>query len=240
MELAAVFLFQLFRALHIAAGFAALLVFWIPIVVRKGGKAHVRVGWIYVWAMGVVSLSALYMGWWRIALDPAKDRESVAFAWFLIFIALLSSVSAWYGIRVLRFKQRKTSHRNWLDLLLSSALLIFGIGMSVYGFSIRFPLLSWFPFVGIILGSTQLWYWLRPPQTKMHWWFEHMGGLMGCCIATVTAFTVFGAPRLLGVSSVHPVVWFIPTIILGPAIGVFAAYYKKKFKPVSRQEKLTQ
>jgi len=230
MEQFAAFMFHIFRVLHIAAGFTALLVFWIPIVTRKGGKAHVRAGWIYVGAMGAVALSAVYMGVWRIALDPNRTEESTAFAWFLIFIALLSSATAWYGIRVLRFKQRNGVHRNWIDLLIPSALVLSGGCISLYGFSIGFPLLSWFPFVGIILGSTQLWYWLRPPRTNMHWWFEHMSGLMGCCIATITAFTVFGAPRLLGVSAVHPIIWFIPTFVLGPMIGIYSAYYRKKFK----------
>lgn len=121
--------------LHIAAGFAALLVFWIPIVTRKGGKWHVRSGWVYVAAMGVVALSAGYMGIWRIALDPARTEESTAFAWFLIFIALLSAATAWYGIRVLRFKQRNGVHRQWVDLLIPAALVVSGIGISIYGFS---------------------------------------------------------------------------------------------------------
>lgn len=98
-------LFQFTRVLHILGGFLALLVFWIPMITRKGGKLHARVGWIYVWAMGVVAITAWYMGLWRITLDPWRTAESTAFAYFLIFIALLSSSSAWYGMRVLRYKQ---------------------------------------------------------------------------------------------------------------------------------------
>lgn len=223
------FLFSFFKIVHIIAGFAALLVFWIPVVTKKGGKTHNRIGWVYVVSMGVVALSALYMGVWRIGFDPDRTADSTAFAWFLIFISLLSSASAWHGIRVLRFKKRVAAHRQLADLFVSALLLISGVAISAYGFLIDFPLLSYFPFIGIFLGATQLAYWLRPPNRRMHWWFEHLGGMLGCCIATVTAFTVFGAPRLLGVDSVSIVVWFMPSIILVPVIIGFSVYYRKKF-----------
>lgn len=67
--------FSIFKVLHIIAGFTALLVFWIPVVTKKGGKAHVRSGWVYVWAMGAVAISALVMGIWRIGFDPQKQES---------------------------------------------------------------------------------------------------------------------------------------------------------------------
>ena len=225
----AMLLFSIFKVIHIIAGFTALLVFWLPIVTKKGGKAHVRSGWVYVIAMGAVAISALVMGIWRIGFDPDKTVESVAFAWVLIFISILSSATAWYGIRVLRYKNRKAAHRQPVDLLFPALLVASGAAMSLYGATIDFTLLTWFPFIGIFLGTTQLVYWLRPPGRKLHWWFEHLGGMLGCCIATITAFTVFGAPRLLGLSSVHPLVWFMPTIVLVPWIIGFSRYDHKKF-----------
>ncbi|WP_312115588.1 DUF2306 domain-containing protein [Brevibacillus reuszeri] len=223
------FFFSLFKLVHIIAGFTALLVFWIPIVTKKGGKEHLRSGWVYVVAMGAVAVSALIMGIWRIGFDPDKTVESVAFAWFLIFISILSSATAWYGVRVLRFKNRKAAHRQIVDVMFPALLVGSGAAISIYGAVIHFPLLTWFPLVGIFLGASQLIYWLRTPKARMHWWFEHMGGMLGCCIATITAFTVFGAPRLLNISSVHPLVWFIPTIVLVPVIVGFSRYYRKKF-----------
>jgi uncharacterized membrane protein len=222
-------LFTVFKVLHIIAGFTALLVFWIPIITKKGGKTHVRVGWIYVWAMIVVAVSALYMGTWRIVADPNRTVESVSFAWFLIFISILSSATAWYGIRVLKFKKRSGVHRQPVDLLFSSLLLLSGIGMSVYGSSLHSSLLTWFPWIGIMVGGTQLLYWLRKPDHPMHWWFEHLGGMLGCCIATITAFTVFGAPRLLGLSQVSLFIWFGPTLLMLPVIIGMSVYYRRKF-----------
>ncbi|MCZ8522243.1 MULTISPECIES: DUF2306 domain-containing protein [Paenibacillus] len=224
-----VMLFDLFRWLHIAAGFLALFTFWIPMVTVKGGKAHNRSGWFYVWCMGTVAVSALYMGVYRIFLDPGSDAGRIAFSWFLIFISVLSSASAWYGLRVLRVKGRKSAHRGLFDLGFSLLLLLSGIAVSLYGFRIEFPLLQYFPFVGILLGSQQLYYWLNVPKTRKHWIIEHIGAMIGCCIATVTAFTVFGAPRLLGVDSVSILLWFMPTIVMVPLTIGFSRYYRKKF-----------
>lgn len=221
--------FSLFRVLHIVAGFVALFIFWIPMITKKGGKIHNLVGWIYVAAMSVVALSAFYMGVYRIFFDPQAGVERVSFSWFLIFISILSAASSWYGIRVLRFKKRKEAHRNILDLLVSILLFISGVGIGIYGISIGSPLITYFPLLGLFLGGIQLKYWLRKPTKRMHWYFEHFGGMIACCISTVTAFTVFGAPRLLNIESTNLLLWLLPTIILVPVLIGFTIYYEKKF-----------
>jgi uncharacterized membrane protein len=222
-------LFTFFKVLHIFAGFLALVIFWIPIVTRKGGKAHNRVGWIYVYAMSIVSVSAFYMGVYRIFFDAHAEVSRISFSWFLIFIAILSGASAWYGIRVLVFKKRTGIHRNFIDLFFSLLLLISGVGIGIYGMSIGSPLITYFPLLGLLLGFIQLNYWLRPPVKRMHWYFEHFGGMIACCISTVTAFTVFGAPRLLNITSSNLLLWLLPTFVLVPVLIGFQIYYQRKF-----------
>jgi uncharacterized membrane protein len=226
----AMWAFVLFRQLHILAGFIALFTFWVPIVTKKGGKWHRRTGWIYVISMSIVAVSAFYMGAWRIFFDPSKSAESVSFAWFLIFIAVLSSASAWYGMRVLRFKRRSQSHRNRWDVGFPILLLVSGMSISIFGFISQNSLLAWFPAIGVFLGGSQLAYWLRPPRAQMHWWFEHLGGMLACCISTITAFIVFGAPRLWGSGSAPLLLWFLPTICLVPVIIGMNIYYRRRFK----------
>ena len=151
------------RWYHIIGGFLALCVFWIPIVTRKGRKIHRRSGWIYVAAISIVSISALYMGIYRLAWDALFDVDDIPFSWFLIFIAILSGGAVWYGLRVLRYKKRSVAYRRPIDLLLPILLFISGIAISVYGWIIDFPLLKFFPIVGVFLGGAQLQYWLSVP-----------------------------------------------------------------------------
>lgn len=223
------FIFTVFRFLHIIGGFLALFVFWLPIVTKKGGKLHKIFGWIYVYSMFLVAISAFYMGFFRIFIDKSATEDVISFSWFLIFISILSSAAAYYGLRVLRYKGRKKAHKNLLDLAFSTLLLTSGIGISIYGFIHEISLLSWFPLVGISLGIVQLRYWLQKPNHKMHWWFEHFSGMLACCISTLTAFIVFGAPRLLNIDSVSIILWFLPTIVITPLIIGLAIFYTRKF-----------
>lgn len=220
--------FDIMRWLHIASGFLALCVFWIPIVTKKGGRTHHRFGWLYVIAMGIVSVTAFFMGIYRIAWDAGPDPDAIPYSWFLLFVAVLSSATAWYGIRVLSQKKRHLVHRKWSDLLFPFILLGSGIGVSLYGWVIDFGLLHYFPWLGIFLGGTQLLYWLRVPVKKSHWVVEHIVGMMSCCISTLTAFLVFGIPRLLQVEAASLWVWLLPTVLLLPLIFWFTSPYKEK------------
>ena len=220
--------FQFARWLHIISGFTALLVLWLPIVTRKGRKFHIRSGWVFVTAMTSVSITALYMGIYRLLWDAGQSPNDIPFSWFLIFIAILSGATAWYGIRVLRFKHRISSHRKPIDLSFPILLLISSIAISAYGWALDFPLLQYFPIVGLFLGGTQLQYWLSKPKRKSHWAVEHIVGMLSCCIATITAFIVFGAPRLLQIEDVNVILWFVPTIAFVPLIIGFSIYYSRK------------
>ncbi|HZH61288.1 MAG TPA: hypothetical protein VEY70_17330 [Metabacillus sp.] len=125
---------------------------------KKGGKLHLFSGWVYVYGMIVVAISAFYMGGYRIFLDTTASTEVISFSWFLIFIGILSSASAYYGIRVLKFKKRKERHTHPLDIGYPMLLLGSGIGINCYGFGQSSQLLTWFPIVGISLGIIQLLY----------------------------------------------------------------------------------
>lgn len=102
-------MFPFFLFLHIAAGFSALFLLWIPLFTKKGGKVHNRFGWLFVIAMTIVSVSAASLAVIRIFFQPDTSPERMAFSTFLLFISLLSATTAYYGIRVLRFKRKKPS-----------------------------------------------------------------------------------------------------------------------------------
>ena len=92
-------------------------------------------------------------------------------------------------------------------------------------------LLMGFAPVGIIVGCLNLGYWLRPSQEKMHWWFEHMAGMIGTCIATITAFLVVNA-SMLGFQSPSFIlaVFLTPTLVGVPGMLIWERYYRAKFR----------
>src|SRR5580658_10234168 len=87
---------------HVLAGAVALSVFWLPLVTKKGGVAHRRVGWVYVVAAGTIALTA-FVNCARMLTDanPANDRPGI----FLAYIGVIAWASAQLGVRALRTKR---------------------------------------------------------------------------------------------------------------------------------------
>jgi uncharacterized membrane protein len=217
-------------ALHIAGGSTALLSMLIPMVTRKGGTAHRRAGWFFVAGMTVVSVTAVVLSGWRFFFDPRPAARTGAL--FLLYVAVLTAAGVSSGVRVLR--RRRVSHDAgnrrwaWWELGIAALLLAASIGMAAYGVRTGVPLFAAFAIIGFMSGGSQLAYWLRTPTHAMHWWFEHMGAMLGSCIAATTAFLVVNAERF-GAPSDSLAVWLAPTIIGTPVIIVWTTYYRRRF-----------
>ena len=219
------------RMLHIAAGFVALMVFWLPMISRKGGLFHRRVGWIYVGAMAVEAVTAVVVCGARILFDSPQVRSR---AIFLMFISVLAASSASQGVRALRQKNRNAPARKPINMGLPTLFFVSSVALEIYGLGIRTPLYIVFGLIGMVTSGGQLYYWLRAPRSRMDWWFEHMTGMGVSSIATLTAFVVVNAPRLgLPIFSVIP--WVAPGVIGTIGLVVWTRYYRRKFAPSEKR-----
>ena len=220
---------EILLPIHVLAGAIALCCFWIPLVTVKGGKVHRRAGWVFVSAMAVASLTA-----WVICGIQFAETENVqgrANAAFLAYVGLLAINTSWTGLRVLCFKKRTTRHFHLLDLGIPFVLVLSGVGIFVYGMQVGMSLLMGFAPVGIVVGSLNLADWLRPPTERMHWWYDHMAGMIGTCIATITAFLVVNV-SMLGFQSPSVVlaVFLAPTLIGVPGMKLWQRKYRRQFE----------
>jgi hypothetical protein len=60
----------------------------------------------------------------------------------------------------------------------------------------------------------------------MHWWFQHMSGMLGGCVAAITAFLVNAGPNF----GIWPLAaWLRPSAIAFPVIAVWTRYYRDRF-----------
>jgi hypothetical protein len=216
----------LLLALHITGGSAALLSMGIPLVAKKGGRAHRQAGWVFVAGMALVSVTALLLSGWRFFYDPRPAARAGAL--FLFYIAILTAAGVSTGVRVLRVRRRTTPRPSAWDTGISALLLATSAGMAAYGFASARPLFVAFSLVGLLSGGGQLAYWLRRPTHHMHWWFEHMSSMLGSCIGATTAFLVVNAERF-GAANDSLVVWLAPTIVGAPAIAAWITYYRRRF-----------
>ena len=222
--------------IHITFGAAALLSFWIPLVAKKGGRLHIKSGWFYVGSMIGVALSAYMMGAWRIFFDTQENPSRKAFAAFLIMIATFSLSAIWNGVRVLKFKKRSEKHLETIDFIVCWLTILSSIIISIYGFYLKNTLVSWFPVLPLVLGIMALRYWHSKQTESMHWWFHHMRSMFTACIATITAFIVTAAPRLIGTAGQNVILWFTPTMILLPILFISINHYKKKFALIKQKK----
>ena len=214
-------------AIHVAGGSVALAAMLLPLFSRKGGSLHRKAGWVFVGGMTLVSLTAFILAGARALTDPRPQAQQASV--FLFYVALLTGAGVSAGVRVLRSKSRRDVHRHWWDVGVAVALTGGSLATLAYGLAMRQTLFTAFSFIGIVNGVSQLEYWLRPPTHPMHWWFEHMGAMLGSCIAATTAFMVVNAGRL-GLETFSLAVWLAPTVVGVPTIVLWTRYYREKFR----------
>ena len=152
--------FQIVLGVHIAAGVVALLVFWVPLVTKKGGTVHRRVGWVYVAAAGTVAVTGI-ASCVRLMTEggPGRFRAGV----FLAYVGAVAGASALLGVRALRTKARTEASRSAIDLAPPLLLVGGGVALAAFGVAHGKILYVLFAVLGAVLGTGQLRFWLRPP-----------------------------------------------------------------------------
>jgi len=211
-------------ALHIAAGSIALASMLVPMIAVKGGRTHRRAGWVFVASMSIVSVTALLMSGARVLFDTRPEART--FGYFLLVVALLTGAAVSAGVRVLRFKNRTSARVHWWDTGLPLLLAAASLALGVDGITRGQTLYIAFAVLGLLNATGNLRYWLRPPASPMHWWFEHMNGMLTGCVAATTAFLVIGGSRL----GIWPLAaWLTPALIGAPAIAMWNGYYRRRF-----------
>jgi uncharacterized membrane protein len=211
--------------IHVVAGAVALLVFWIPLVAKKGGRLHRRIGWVYVGAAATIAVTGVVVCG-RLITDPNPLRHRAGI--FLLYVGVLAAASALFGVRALRTKRRDGASRALADLVPPVLLVLGGVGLAAFGIEQAMPLYLLFAALGLVQGVARLRFWLTPPVTTNGWFIAHMSGMGTSCITTVTAFSVVNAHRL-GMRTFDLVVWVVPALAGGIALGLATRKYRRRF-----------
>ena len=210
---------------HVTAGAASFVLAPVALATVKGGKAHKRWGMVYLWAMGVVTCTALPMALYRPVL-------------FLALVAVFSFYAAWSGYRVTRLKDlaRGGSARpiDWMAGVVTfcSSAALAGLAMFKPAAVQHMGMVAiLFGILGMRLAVRELWKFVRKPKEKMFWWYTHLGNMIASYIAAWTAFSVVTLPLIFGHSMW---LWLWPTMTGVPAIVLTTGYYKRKFAPQAK------
>ena len=215
---------QLLLAIHLTAGLAALVLFWVPALSRKGGPLHRRAGRWYVKAMTVVVVTGLPLAGLFIASE--RWRTGV----FLLFLALITGTALWNGWRVLKLKTAPLRYTDRRHLAVALANVVGGAALIAFGIAVKAPLFYSFGPVGLLIGGGMLSLALRRTADPKYWLYEHFTGMIGSGIASHVAFLVFGGRQLFGwgQDGAGLVLWMAPVVIGAVAITALNIHHRAK------------
>ncbi len=208
---------------HILAGIFSIISGLMAMLVKKGGKLHIKAGKVYFFGMTYVFISALVL-------------SSIKFIPFLFMIAFLSYYGCYSGVKILKFKRNQKADIN--DKIAGYITLIMGMVYCFYALNLfaqkdETPL-RWISLVfGIltvraaVIGLTQFNLKTIFKAKKQTWLAYHLYAMGTSYIAATTAFVVTLGSSL-GID--HWLLWIGPTIVGVPIIN----YWKKKVNPQSK------
>jgi len=219
--------FYAFMVAHIATGAAGLVLVWVPIVSRKGGRDHRRYGHRFATLMLVTGAFAVGMALCSLAAPlPTHPHQTDAeltrglFGWMMLYLAVLTLSLARHGIVSLRGQRLGRAVQDPWNWALQLACLAAAAWCAFRGTQLGQPIMQWIAVVGIASALTNFVYLLNPrpaPKDHLH---EHIKSSVGAGISAYTAFLSVGLVRLFPEHAFNPAVWAVPTLT-GVAIIVW-------------------
>ncbi len=215
--------------IHIPFGFLSLVLFWIPVAVKKGGSLHKKVGWFYYISMWVVLVTSAIMSVCNLFMD-----KYIA-ALYLGFLALVTTYPLWYSYEILRQQKEWSNRYFWIRKTFVVVMFLSGVGMILLaGIKFHFQnmgvMMAFFGVLTLPAGRDILMTkaMAMDKETKLK---MHIQGTIITGIAAYTAFFAFGGNRILMQVFHLPVQWMILPWILPTILGlIYSRYMKKKYR----------
>lgn len=179
-------LFQPFLILHISTGLIAVVVGFVPLLTRKGSRAHRLWGRVFVGLMATL----LACAWVMTALH---------FNTYFLALSATASLTLFSGVRVLRRKrpdlraEDRAGPVDWAAALGAVAIGIWVLALILIGRSDGPPAVSAaLAFGAIQLSLWDVWRFARPrdwPFSADLWRYEHLVKMLGAHSAVLSAFS---------------------------------------------------
>ena len=224
-------MFDALLALHVAAGVLSLVLFWLPIITKKGRTVHRRIGLVYVYAMSVVVASALILGSIRIFSDV---EDGLSF----LFLSVLTMVPLVSGVQVLKVKRPTPGYRR---LRIELAGLLFAVSVVLLvGWQVRDSgQLLGFGIIGLLGSGIDFRQFVRAGGSGKTWLREHYEAMLFSGAAAYTAFFVVGGENLLGGLltgwwTLAP--WVLPTLLTVALLPLVHRRFKQQKNNAERAQ----
>lgn len=233
--------FDTLVAIHIVSGSIGLVTLWVPIVGRKGGKAHRYWGKIFAHALLITGIVAIGISLvtlrYPLETHPFSDDEELVrgmFGWMMLYLATLTIMLSRYGIWCIRNKRNHADNKHPLNLALQAATFVTAANCAWQGYLINQPLMLGIATIGLLSSilNTRFIFQREPPMNE--WLVQHTRGLVGAGISVYTAFFAFGAVNLMPQLAFNPILWSTPC-----TLGIGLLLYHQ-FKIILQRRRVRQ
>lgn len=230
--------------LHILLGAICLLLFWLPVISKKGSKIHNTSGRLYYQMMLFIAASGAVMST-LVLIDPIAvytssnplpankvaqfAHERRHFSAFLLLLSVLTWVTIRHAYAVLKAKAALNQLKSWQLQLPVLLLFVGSVYMLWSGWRSGTVLFMIFSVVGLVTAVSIWRYTRQKALAQRQWIIEHFSSMIASGIALYTAFFAAGGRRMLaGVLTGH---WQIVSWVVAPTLGVLAiVMFKKHFE----------
>ncbi|MEM9528300.1 MAG: hypothetical protein AAGA31_16930 [Bacteroidota bacterium] len=212
--------------IHLPFGFISLVLFWIPVGVKKGSSLHRKVGKYYYRCMWIVVVTAFLMSLCNLIM------ANYVSATFLGYLAIITAYPLWYSYEILQ-QDKVWSDRYFLTRkIFTTVLFLAGISMLLLG-GIKYQ----FKGIGTLMGffgllvlpaGREL---LQSREKAMHKESKlkmHIQGTIVSGIAAYTAFLAFGGRRILVEVFQLDGQWMIIPWIGPTVLGLVYSWFMKR------------
>jgi hypothetical protein len=205
---------------HIVSGAIGLVLFWVPVIARKGARNHRQYGRWFAWSMMTTGSIAVAIAVCSLLtpLETHPDFTDAAlvrglFGWMMLYLATLTISLGWQALASISFKFEHQKHRNPVSLGLQIALLIAATQCVSQGIILGQPLMIGISVIGYLSGLTTLAFIAWPKPHPAAHLLEHIKAGVGAGISAYTAFLSVGLVRVMPDHAFNPLIWAIPTVI---------------------------
>ncbi len=219
-------LHKAFLWIHIPFGIMSLILFWVPVGVKKGSPVHRKVGRYYYNTMWVVLTSSFLLSICNTILG-----KYIA-ALYLGYLTIITAYPLWYSYEILN-QDREWSDRYFtIRKIFLSVLFVCGLGMIMLG-AIKYHFLgmgTMMVFFGLLVmpAGREVLMTKKKAMNKETKLKMHIQGTIISGIAAYTAFFAFGGARIMvGVLQMDAqwmvIPWTAPTLL-----GLIYSWYMKR------------
>jgi len=205
---------------HVAAGSVSLVLFWLPMFTKKGGKIHNRIGTIYLYTMWIVVITAFLLSVKNLYV------QNYISAGFLGFLTILTSAPLWYARAILNHKKGISKGYFYWFKTLHMMIFISGVGLVLWSVILKVQGSAILMLVFGILGMTAFtdaFGNYEKIQSREKWIITHLRGMISTGIAAYTAFFAFGGRQLF--ANILTDQWMVIPWVLPSIIGAFGIRY---------------